>query len=276
MTFSALLRQMSAELLKARRRSLYYGAFGVLLFIAVLPLPISLAALNNDSLRTWARDIVSFPGSMWNTLRLAQMAIPVLVTLVAAGAVGGEYSGGTWKMTLPRTVSRASPLVAKFVVSLLLSLGALAFALALSSALGALGALLLGLPVVPAPVGLGAGDVFRIVAFLVLEFGFIIALTMFASVLTRSLIGGAMLGFFAQHLIRAMTFLPGGWISPMTNLDALRARWMPQSHFRLAEAEAVLGRAMSWQASTATVLAFGLGFCLLAVWLFEKRDLASE
>lgn len=273
---TALSRQFQAEFVKARRRGLYLGALGVLLLFAILPLPIALAAANDPGLVSWARDIVSFPGCLWNTVRMAHLALPLLVAIVAAGCVGGEYSAGTWKMTLPRTTARASALLAKFLASLVLTLGGLAAALAFTTAMGALGSLMLGLPFVPAPVGMSAGDVGRVVAFFVMEFGFIISLAMFAAVLTRSLIGGALLGYLSQHLLRALTFLPGGWLSPMTNLDNLQAHWLPQSHFRLSDVQAALGRAVSWQTSMATVLVCAVALGLLSVWLFEKRDLASE
>ena len=276
MMLTTLLRQFHAEFIKARRRGLYYGSFGVVLLFAILPLPIALAAVNDKGLVTWARDIVSFPGCLWNTVRLVHLSLPLLVAIVAAGSVGGEYSAGTWKMTLPRTTARASALVAKFLASLVLTLGGLAAALAFTCLMGALGSLLLGLPFIPAPVGLSAGDVGRIVAFFVVEFGFIISLAMLAAVLTRSLIGGALLGYLSQHLLRMLTFLPGGWLSPMTNLDNLQAHWLPKGHFRLADVQAALGRAVSWQTSMATVLCCGVAFVLLSMWLFEKRDLASE
>jgi ABC-type transport system involved in multi-copper enzyme maturation permease subunit len=275
-TPTVLLRQFRAEFVKARGRGLYQGVLGVMLFFAVMPLPIAIAAAANANLVSWARDIVSFPGCLWNTLRLSHVAIPLLVAIVAAGCVGGEYSAGTWKMTLPRTPARASVLIAKFLASLVLTLGGLAFSLAFTTAMGAVGSLLLGLPFVPAPVGLSAGDVGRLMAYFVVEFSFLISLAMLAAVLTRSLMGGALLGYLAQHLLRALTFLPGGWLSPMTNLDNLQAQWVPQSHFRVVDVQAALGRAMSWQASVATVLFFGLAFGLLSVWLFEQRDLASE
>lgn len=276
MTPTVLLRQFRAEFVKARGRGLYQGVLGVMLFFAVMPLPIAIAAAADASLVSWARDIVSFPGCLWNTVRMSHVAIPLLVAILSAGCVGGEYSAGTWKMTLPRTPARASALIAKFLASLVLTLGGLAFSLAFTTAMGAVGSLLLDLPFVPAPVGLSAGDVGRIAAYFVVEFSFLISLAMLAAVLTRSLIGGALLGYLAQHLLRALTFLPGGWLSPMTNLDNLQAQWVPQSHFRVADVQAALGRAMSWQASVAAVLFFGLAFVLLSVWMFEKRDLASE
>nr|WP_246356731.1 ABC transporter permease subunit [Pyxidicoccus fallax] len=271
-----MLRQFRAEFVKARGRGLYHGALGVLLVFAILPLPAALAATFDKNLVSWASDLASFPGCLWNTTRLAHMVLPLLVAIVAAGCVGGEYSSGTWKMTLPRTATRASALLAKFLASLVLTLGGLAFALVFTVAMGAVGSVLLGQPFVPEPVGLGAGDVGRILAYFVLDFAFLIILAMFAAVLTRSLIGGAMLGYAAQHLLRMLTFLPGGWLSPMTNLDNLRAHWVPMSHFRVQDVQSALGRAVSWQTSLATVLFFFAAFGLLSAWLFEKRDLASE
>jgi ABC-type transport system involved in multi-copper enzyme maturation permease subunit len=268
--------QLGAELLKARRRTLLYVSLGVLLFFAVLPLPITLAALRDSNLREWASGLVSFPAGLWNTLRMAHVTIPILTAVVAGAVVGGEYAHGTWKMILPRTPGRASPLAAKFVVCLLFTLGGLWLFVALSCAVAALGAALLGVPFVPGPVELGAAELLRIQAFFLLEFTFLISLTMFAVVLTRSLIGGILLGYLAQHLLGLITFLPGGWLSPMTNLDALQSKWLPQSRFGAADVEAALGHSMSSQASTAVVLLSCLAFGLLALWLFQRRDLASE
>ena len=276
MTLTALHRQLTAEFLKARRRSLFLGALGALLFFAILPLPIAIAGASDSGIRDWARDIVSFPGCLWNTLRLANLALSLLVCVVAAGAVGGEDSAGIWKMMLPRTTSRASPLLARFLAVLALTLGSLAFALAFTVAMGAVGSLILGLPFLPAPVELSLGDVGRMVAYYVLEFSCLISIAMLASVATRSLIGGALLSYLTQHVLRAVTFLPGGWLSPMTNLDLLQTKWLSRSRFRVSDVEAALGRTMSWQASTVTVLVFTVAFVLLAMWLFEKRDLTSE
>jgi ABC-type transport system involved in multi-copper enzyme maturation permease subunit len=276
MMLTALSRQYTAEFVKARRRSLFYGALGTLLVFAFLPIPIAISGASSTSIRDWARALVSFPGCVQNLLMLTSALLPILVAMVAAGAVGGEYSGGTWKMTLPRTRSRASPLLAKFLAVLTLSLGALVAALLFTTAMGAVGCLILGLPFLPVPVELNAGTLGRQAAYIVLEFSCFISLAMFASVLTRSLIGGALLGYVAQHLLRATTYLPYGWLSPMTNLELLQAKWMSQSSRRIEDLEAAMGRAMSWQASLATVLFFTLGFLLLSMWLFEKRDLTSE
>jgi ABC-type transport system involved in multi-copper enzyme maturation permease subunit len=273
---TTLLRQCQAEFVKARGRGLYQGALGVMLLFAIIPLPVAVSASFDADQVKWASEIVTFPGCLWNTIKIAHLALPLLVAIVTAGCVGGEYSAGTWKMTLPRTKARASALIAKFLASLALTVGVLAFTLAFTAAMGAVGSLILGIAFVPGPVGLSAGDVGRIAAYFVIEFGFIISLAMLAAVLTRSLIGGALLGYLSQHLLRALTFLPGGWLSPMTNLDNLQAHWVPQSHFRIADVQAALGRAMSWQSSVAAILVFGAAFCLLSVWLFEKRDLASE
>jgi ABC-type transport system involved in multi-copper enzyme maturation permease subunit len=271
-----LLRQFHAELVKARGRGLYLGTLGVLLLFAIIPLPVAISAAFNPNLTQWAHEITSFPGCLWNTVKIAHLALPLLVAIVAAGCVGGEYSADTWKMTLPRTRARASALIAKFLALLALTLGGLAFMLAFTTLMGAVGSLILGLPFVPGPVGLSGREVVRITAYFVVDFGFIISLAMLASVLTRSLIGGALLGYLSQHLLRALTFLPGGWLSPMTNLDNLQAHWVPQSHFRVADVQAALGRAVSWQSSVVTVLVFSAAFVLLSVWLFEKRDLSSE
>ncbi|HEX8697540.1 MAG TPA: ABC transporter permease subunit [Myxococcaceae bacterium] len=276
MTPTVLLRQFHAEFVKARGRSLYLGSLGVVLLFAVIPLPVSIAAAYNPSLVEWAHDLASFPGCLWNTIRISHLVLPLLVAIVAAGCVGGEYSADTWKMTLPRTKVRASALLAKFLASLVLMLGGLAFALAFTTVMGLVSSRILGLPFVPGPVGLSAGAVGLLAGYFVLEFSFLISLAMLAAVLTRSLIGGALVGYLSQHLLRALTFLPGGWVSPMTNLDNLQALWVPQSHFRAADVQAALGRAVSWQSSVVTVLVFSVGFCLLSVWLFEKRDLASE
>jgi len=276
MTATTLLRQFHAEFVKAQGRGLYQGALGVVLLFAIIPLPVAVSAAFDKDQVQWASEIATFPGCLWNTIRIAHLAQGLLVAIVTAGCVGGEYSGGTWKMTLPRTKARTSALIAKFLAALVLTLGGLAFMLGFTTAMGAVGSLILGVPFVPGPVGLGAGEVARIVAYFAIDFGFVISLAMFAAVLTRSLIGGALLGYLSQHLLRALTFLPGGWLSPMTNLDNLQAHWVPQSHFRMADVQAALGRAVSWQSSVVTVLVFTAAFCLLSMWLFEKRDLASE
>jgi ABC-type transport system involved in multi-copper enzyme maturation permease subunit len=272
----AFLRQFLAEFFKARRRSLYYGALAVLLFFSVLPLAVAFAAWRSPNLRDWALDFVSYPGGLWLMLKNVQLILPMLVVVVAAGTVGGEYSAGTWKMTLPRTASRTSVMVAKFVASAMLSMGALWVAMAVSIGASALGARLLGVPFFSTSAGVGGGEFLRSQAFLLLQLVLVISYGMLAAVLTRSLIGGMLLGVVMPHLLRFGTFLPFGWLSPMTNLDLLQARWLPQSRFRAVDVESALGRSISWQTSTGTVLLFSLGFTLLAVWLFERRDLASE
>ncbi|QSQ25994.1 ABC transporter permease subunit [Pyxidicoccus parkwayensis] len=276
MNLIALHRQFTAELLKARKRNLFLGVLGLLLFFGVLPVPIAIAGSANDNMRDWARSLVTFPGCLFNTIKIANISLPLLITVVAAGAVGSEYSGGTWKMTLPRTTSRASSLVAKFLATLVLTLGAVAFTYVFAIVMGAGGSLALGLNFVPGPVNLGAGDIGRMVAYYTLEFGCTISLTMLASVATRSFVGGTLLGFTAQHLLRGAVFLPGGWVSPMANLDSLQTRWLALSAYDKQDVENVLGHDMTWQASTVSVVAFSLAFMLLTMWLFEKRDLASE
>jgi ABC-type transport system involved in multi-copper enzyme maturation permease subunit len=265
---------VSAELLKARRRGLFLGALGILLFFAVLPLPITLSALRDASLRPWATSLVTFPGCLWNTLRLAHLVLPMLVACVGAGIVGGDYAADTWKMVLPRTPRRSSALRARFLAALLLCACGLWLAMALMCAVGVAGSAVLGVPFLSGEPAPSPSDALRIQAYYLLEFTFALTSSMLAAVVMRSLVGGILVGYlFGQHLVRLLTFAPGGWMSPMTNLDMLQARWLPQSQFRPQDVEAALGRAVGWPTSVACVLAFSAGCFLLAAWLFERRDL---
>lgn len=276
MSATILLRQIRAELLKARRRGIYLGTFAVLLIFAISPLISGADAWHDPHLRTWATAFVTLPHGLWANSSLIQLILPKLALVMGAAAVGGEYSARTWKMLLPRTTVRSSTLAARFLATLILCVGGLWVAQGVSLASAALGAHLIGVPFAPAGSMPDLWAVGAMELFFLLNLAINVSLGMLAALITQSLIGGFLTALVAEFLIRGGAMLPAGWLLPFANLDYLQARWFPQTGLTVRTMRHVMGGPLPWPVSLASVVVFAASFLLLGAWFFGRRDIAAE
>jgi len=268
-------RQVASELLKARRRSLFISTFIAQIAFAVFPAVIGFWTVRGKFAPDYALTWVTFPHCLWSVVRISQYVFPIIVGIIAAGSMGGEYASGTWKMILPRVGVRTSVLFAKFLASMGVAMVGLWCTVALGVCSGFLGATLMGVPFLGDTSGLW-GELVRAQAFFLVEILFVCAFATLMVVLTRSFVGGVVLGSLGQFLLPFAAFLPFGWVYPGANLQALEKILLTEGRFKQGEMESVLGGALHPGRSFACVMAFTVVFMGVALWLFARRDMVSE
>jgi ABC-type transport system involved in multi-copper enzyme maturation permease subunit len=149
-----MLNLMRAEWLKLARRPLIWILLAVFLVLMLLSFGgqfifvglqsgvfggVSISFLSEAQFDQWRREL-SFPGVFGSVLGQANSYGGICAIVLAAGALGSEYSWGTLRAQLARQPERGRYLLAKLLVILLLLLVGLVIALLV----GALLALLLG------------------------------------------------------------------------------------------------------------------------------------
>jgi len=262
--------------MKARRRSLFRGLLVVLLFFAILPAAVGFEGMQHENLRHWAISCVQFPGCLWSMLKWAEVFLPFLMAIAGAGIVGLEYSSGTWKMILPRSPSRVTPLVAKWVVAVALCVVGVVIAELVTVAAGYAGARMLGVPFMSQGDGAYAVLFAKSQGFILLQAILMVSMSMLFTVLGRSLLAGVLLGVISEHVIRLLTLIPLGWLLPISNLDWLETQWMVKSRFVESEIVNVLRHPVSLASSIASVLVFSALFTGLMLLVFNRRDMVTE
>jgi ABC-type transport system involved in multi-copper enzyme maturation permease subunit len=148
-----LLQLFRAEWLKLRRRPLALGLLALFLSLLLLNLGlwafvvalhegriggVSIAALRDEQIAEIKRQL-SFPGIFGAVLGQLNSIGGILAVILAAGALGSDYSWGTLRVMLSRAPSRGAYLLAKLLALLLGLIVATLIALVLGSliALGA-------------------------------------------------------------------------------------------------------------------------------------------
>jgi ABC-2 type transport system permease protein len=157
-----MLNLIRAEWIKLTRRPLIWVLLavflGLLLFqiaiqflIAWLPELIGLSsdgAVLSPQIAEWRRRTI-FPGLFGSIIGYANSLGGIFAVVLAAGAMGSEYSWGTLRTQLARQPGRVRYLIAKLLTLLALLLVAMILALLIGSAAGVGLSALIGSPVVP-------------------------------------------------------------------------------------------------------------------------------
>lgn len=264
-----------AELLKMRGRptELYLFA-AVFAFALVGPWTIlALAKLNPDSYLNTALWYLRFPRSLSAVTSTLEAFGVVTASLVAASAVGSEYSADTWKLVVPRAASRAPLVVAK----------ALAATLAVSAAV-ALGTLLwIGVAKLAVLAGRidGAAPTTTVEEELVSLAVSAISMLVYGSiafataVAARSTLAGAVAGTLAPFALSLLSHRAIGLALPNVHIDNLAARWYDSREY-LEQVAVLLPMPVPEAASAAALAAFVLVTAATACALFCRRDIAGS
>jgi ABC-type transport system involved in multi-copper enzyme maturation permease subunit len=153
-------RLFRAEWLKLRRRPLALGLLAIFLglltaYLGLWALVVALhegaiggvtiTALRPEQLAEIKRQL-SFPGVFGAVLGQINSVGGILAVLLAAGALGSDYSWGTLRALLSRAPDRGAYLLAKLLALLLALLVACVAALAIGAAIGLGASAWLGLP----------------------------------------------------------------------------------------------------------------------------------
>lgn len=252
---------------------------GLLIGLVDGPTPFVGGTWDVAVLNTW-NIVLTFPANV--------MARLPLIAFVAI-AFAGEYEWNTWKNIVPRT-RRGLLIVAKMATLALLIVGSLALTSLIWGVGRAIIAAVYDQPFGPALDGEALGDfVGRYAVEAGLTFAMILllsAMTAITILLTRSIVGGILLGFGLSIVegLAALLFdlIPGlfghsEWANgyaytPGYAVENIRA-WIVQGQ------AAATSPAMTLEPSLAmSILALGVWIAALtgiAVWMFERQDLTS-
>ena len=267
-----------AEWLKLRRMGIVW---------ITLLLPAALALLGSMlpifSLASAARQLgagmiqsalaeFSFPQPLFLGMQIVDFLGPILILIFVTATVGNEFSFDTWKNLIPRHASRDDFLVVKLAYALS-EAAALVVCVPLMFQAGALFALGTALDITPA-LNLTAADLRSLaVAFSItwLRLAIAACMALLAAVVTRSSGGAIAIAapwLLADSFVNGLSFVGGVWrdLAQLTfnlNLSALEA-------YLRGSAGAV-----PFAQCLAVLLAYTLGFTLLAVAAFRRRDIAG-
>jgi ABC-type transport system involved in multi-copper enzyme maturation permease subunit len=267
----ALLR---AEWLKTRRRPMHWILLGLLASTGLIfTLFGGIRIVLDPAMRERARTFMPWPHILQLALTMLQFFGRVATITLTASIVGGEYGLDTWKMLLPRRPGRAAFLWTKLGISLVaVVLGILVVVVSFVIP-GSLTARLLGIE--PAGTVDLAALVWRYATFF-LEVSFYVAVTVLASVVTRSTFGGILLGLgvmFFLDLVGDSTPL-AALLLPAMHMDNLRAQLSGDSQL-LDQVQMAFEDEISLGTSAAVWLGYVTALLTGAFIVFRRRDMAG-
>jgi ABC-type transport system involved in multi-copper enzyme maturation permease subunit len=236
-----------------------------------------LGALQPARFLTSARIILPYPRNLSLIAQFAAGIGPLLATVFVATSVGSEYSGDAWKMLLPRYRSRSAFLLAKAgvcIAAVALLLGAL---LAVGVPTSMLGAMALGLPAAEPVTLMGLASHGRDVASTTVPMLLYGMAALFATVVTRSALAGAMVGFFGLQMVALLSPLYGrlALFMPYPHLTNITEHWVFRDPEMLRRVAADFSMPVSPLVSVVVIAGYCLALLAGAAVLFERRDLAS-
>jgi ABC-type transport system involved in multi-copper enzyme maturation permease subunit len=275
-----------AEWLKTRRRPANLGIMAVMVLMVVgitfirAFYSLSQGTSSEEAINS-LHDFV-FPNAVMFALLIVGQLGWILGIIFMANSVGSEYSRDTWKMILPRQGSRIMFVVVKLLIALAFMLLLILVTMLAAQIAGWLGVLLLG-------GSFSSTTAFSLATFsqslvpILMNIGLFACITLLAAVVTRSSIGGIVIGFVVYvvfNLARISTI--ASRIVPVTHLDNLNRTWL-YTHFAAedqAQAQANVTEQFGMQISPTTSLIVVLGYvfgCIaLALFIFRKRDMAGQ
>lgn len=277
------LQLWRAEWLKMRKRPHNRSMLGFMLVIILLVFAgmTAEAFLNQGPALNQAANVLPFPRSLQTGIELLANLGQMLVVAFVASSVGSEYGSDTWKALLPRYASRTAFLLAKWAVGLVMLLLLFASVGLSSIVFGWLGSLAVGIAGQPAP-GPDIAELIRSLSVMLLDFVFLGTLTLLATLVTRSSIGGTVVGILAWVLlpvlapVLSLLVKGGAIISPAAHLNNVRVQWVAPNSEAIAAQTAQFNGPVPPMISVLVVLVY-IGLLLGgSLYLFKRRDMAGE
>ncbi len=275
-----------AEWLKTRRRPANLGIMAVMVLLVVgITLIWAFYALSQGRTSEDAAEALqsfAFPGSISSSLTIIGALGWILGIIFMANSVGSEYSRDTWKMILPRQGSRIMFILIKLLIGLAFMALLIVLTMLAGQIAGWVGVLLLG-------GSFTSGEAFTFAAFfqslvpILMQIVLFACVTLVAAVVTRSSIGGIVLGFVAYVVFNlAAISTIAARIVPTTHLENLNIAWLYTSwpadmQTRMREQmTSRFGMEISATTSLIVVLGYVVGCIALSLFIFKKRDMAGQ
>ena len=288
-----MINLIRAEWLKLSRRPLSWILlilFLVLLVAQILTqfaltiiIPVQ-SGVVNAQIEEWRRGVI-FPGIFATALSHVNGLGGIFAVIFAAGAIGSEYSWGTLRTQLARDPARDRYLLAKLTTIMLM----LATATLLATLLAVLLSAVLS-PILGSAISITPGDLMNLIVatlralYVLLPY---VLLTAYATLLTRSVLGGVAIGlsyiivetgFGALALLRV---LGGVWalvynLTIGQNINTLTL--MNRHAFGLrpeTTAPLDLSQLPSPLQATIVVAVYSAFFLAFALILFRRRDITG-
>ncbi len=268
-----------AEWLKTYRRPANWGILGISLLVLVIvyTIVVGVALSEGSGSPTYTEVIqqLAFPNGMGIAMQIVSALGSLLSIVFVANIIGSEYTRDTWKMILPRRGNRLVFLATKLLMGLFCMALLIVVMLVLGQALAWIGVAVLG------------GDFSRSgslvdqlkgVVSTLMDMVFYGVLTLVAAVVTRSTIGGIVIGFVASQVLGLASFLStlAAKILPVTHLQNISSQWVTKRPEVVQIVEQQFGRQIDPLVSLAVVLGYIAVFIAVAVWMFKTRDMAGQ
>jgi ABC-type transport system involved in multi-copper enzyme maturation permease subunit len=224
--------------------------------------------------------VLPFPRSLQSGVDVLGNLGGLLVVIFVANSIGSEYGRDTWKVIVPRYGSRSAFLLTKWIVGLVALLLLMAGVLVSAVVWGWLGVQLLGIANESSMTD--TGQVLRTAAVMVFDFILIGTLTLCGTVVTRSTIGGVVIGFVSSTLLSligpllSMLVTGASILSPTEHIDNLRIQWAMRDAEQTAMQAVLFNRPVSPLVSALVVISYIVLLLSVSMYLFKRRDMAGE
>ncbi|MBI4852059.1 MAG: hypothetical protein HY819_09705 [Acidobacteria bacterium] len=270
-----------AEILKAHKMSInqilmiIMSIMGAFFYIAM----VGMAKIYGGGYLREAEIMLALPRSLeLCVMEIGSLGI-VISIIYMANSIGSEYGRDTWKMILPRYGSRVSFLGTKLATAFLAMIVLFAFTIGFWAVCSLLGTVILQITTVNEVLAGERGTVYslKILAITALKMSFYGLLTVLATIIARSVVGGIVAGMALSLTLASATSVPVQSFvraMPSIHINNLEMHWTKNTK-GLEELSYAFGTTISPETSLCVVFGSILLIIGLAFYLFSKRDMAG-
>jgi ABC-type transport system involved in multi-copper enzyme maturation permease subunit len=252
----------------------------VLITFAGLTL-VGLSDGEDSSMATSAQQMMKFPHGFQVPLVVLTFLGSIIGIVFMANSVGSEYSGDTWKALLPRRGKRADFIISKLASGFVFMVGLIVLAMLVGQALGLLGAAVVGGDLVSSE-SFSVLELLRPLTPVMLQVAVFAALTLLVTVVSRSTVLGIVFGVVGNATFGMAANLSSfaARILPNVHLSNLQAHWLPGEGAVKSELVAQVTQSFGMEISVAcsalVIVGYIVGCVALAMFVFQRRDMAGQ
>ena len=275
-----MLQLWRAEWLKVRRRPANLGILITCLIIVLIAMvAITLITLYSDSqpLEETA-SFLSYPFGFMVPIQVLSGIATFLAIIFVANSVGSEYSRDTWKMILIRRAERISFLVIKLLSTFVFMALVILVTLVVGQLLAFGSAAILGVDLIHSTDPDLLTPYLKALVSIYMNIAFFASLTLIAAILTRSSIGGIVIGIILSVVLDVIGQFSEtlALVSPTTHLTNIQAYWVQNDEFLINFINETMGQAVSPWISLFVVLGYTAFLIGIGLYTFSRRDIAGS
>jgi ABC-2 type transport system permease protein len=252
----------------------------VLITFAALTL-VGLSDGGESSMATPARQLMMFPHGFQVPLVVLTFLGSIIGEVFMANSVGSEYSGDTWKVLLPRRGKRTDFIISKLVNGLVFMVGLIVMAMLVGQVLGLVGAAIVGGELVSSE-SFSLPELLRSLTPVLLQIAVFAALTLLVTIVSRSTVLGIVFGVVGNTTFGVAAGLSSlaARILPNVHLNNLQAHWLhgegTVKSELLAGVTQSFGMEISVASSALVIVGYIVGCVAIALFVFQRRDMAGQ